>query len=339
MSALEEIISIREQFLQESPNVDSEKAVEELRVKYLGRKSQLTSVLRGLKDLPPDEKREVGKLANSVRSELEAKLSEIAESLAVATQGLGDAFDYTLPGRTRKLGRIHPITRTLEDISRIFYGMGFEIVVGPDVEEDYYNFEALNIPKDHPARDMQDTFYINEEVVLRTHTSPVQVRTMKSQEPPVRIIAPGMVYRNEAISARSNAVFHQIEGLYVDVGVTFADLKGVLSVFVKEYFGEDAKMRLRANYFPFTEPSAEVDISCFICGAKGCPVCKHTGWLEILGCGMVDPAVFEAVGYDPEKYSGYAFGMGIERICMLKYRIQDIRRFYENDLRLLEQFL
>ncbi|MBU1319630.1 MAG: phenylalanine--tRNA ligase subunit alpha [candidate division Zixibacteria bacterium] len=339
MSAKEDILSIREQFNLAAASVDSEGAINELRVRYLGRKSNLTAVLRGLKDLPPEEKKEVGKLANSVRIELEASLAAMLDSIQSASKKPGDVFDYTLPGRTRKLGRLHPITRTIEDISRIFYGMGFEVAVGPDVEEDYYNFEALNIPKDHPARDMQDTFYINDDVVLRTHTSPVQIRTMKSQDPPVRIIAPGKCYRNEAISARSNAVFHQIEGLYIDVGVTFADLKGVLNVFVKEYFGEDVKMRLRANYFPFTEPSAEVDISCFLCGAKGCPLCKQTGWLEILGCGMVDPAVFEAVGYDPEKYTGYAFGMGIERICMLKYRIQDIRRFYENDLRLLEQFL
>jgi len=227
MSAKEDILSIREQFNRAASSVDSEGAINELRVRYLGRKSNLTTVLRGLKDLPPEEKIEVGKLANSVRNELEASLAALLDSIQSASKKPGDFFDYTLPGRTRKLGRLHPITKTIEDISRIFYGMGFEVAVGPDVEEDYYNFEALNIPKDHPARDMQDTFYINDDVVLRTHTSPVQIRTMKSQPPPVRIIAPGKCYRNEAISARANAVFHQIEGLYIDVGVTFADLKGV----------------------------------------------------------------------------------------------------------------
>ncbi|MCK4656750.1 MAG: phenylalanine--tRNA ligase subunit alpha [candidate division Zixibacteria bacterium] len=339
MSAKDKILSIQEQFNQSVAEVDSQDGINELRVKFLGRKSEFTSILRSLKELEPDERKEVGRLANTLRNEFETKLSELSESSGGEAATGGKFFDYTLPGRVRKLGRLHPITRTIDDISRSFFGMGFEIVVGPDVETDYYNFEALNLPKDHPARDMQDTFYISDDVVLRTHTSPVQIRTMESREPPVRIIAPGKCYRNEAISARANIVFHQIEGLYVDVGVTFADLKGVLLAFVKEFFGSDVRMRLRASFFPFTEPSAEVDISCFLCGAKGCSLCKHTGWLEILGCGMVDPAVFEFVGYDPEKYSGYAFGMGIERICMLKYGVDDIRRFYQNDLRLLEQFL
>ncbi len=339
MSAKDKILSIQEQFNQSVAEVDSQDGLNELRVKFLGRKSEFTSILRSLKELEPYVRKEVGKLANTLRNEFETKLSELSESFDAEAATGGKFFDYTLPGRVRKLGRLHPITRTIDDISRIFFGMGFEIAVGPDVETDYYNFEALNLPKDHPARDMQDTFYISDDVVLRTHTSPVQIRTMESHEPPVRIIAPGKCYRNEAISARANIVFHQIEGLYVDKGVTFADLKGVLLAFVKEFFGSDVKMRLRASFFPFTEPSAEVDISCFLCGAKGCSLCKHTGWLEILGCGMVDPAVFEFVGYDPEKYSGYAFGMGMERICMLKYGVDDIRRFYQNDLRLLEQFL
>ncbi len=340
MSAKEKILSIREEFARDISAIESQGSLDELRVKYLGRKSELTSVLRGLKDLGPDERREIGKLANILRGELENQLKEAVDGKSrFILKSYKKDFDYTLPGRKRKLGRLHPINRAIEDMCRIFFGMGFEVAVGPDVETDYYNFEALNIPKDHPARDMQDTFYISDDVVLRTHTSPVQIRTMESRQPPLRIIAPGKCYRNEAISSRANIVFHQIEGLYVDEGVTFADLKGVLLTFVKEYFGRDVKMRLRANYFPFTEPSAEVDISCFLCGAKGCSLCKHTGWLEILGCGMVDPAVFEFVGYDPEKYTGFAFGMGIERICMLKYRIDDIRRFYQNDLRLLEQFL
>jgi phenylalanyl-tRNA synthetase alpha chain len=338
MSARDQIQSIRDEFARSLASVQSSSQVDEIRTKFLGRKSPLTTVLRGVKDLPPDEKREIGKLANELRLEIEEKLSAVENTRGVKTPDAAH-FDYTLPGRVRKVGRIHPITRTIQDICRIFFGMGFEVAVGPDIETDYYNFEALNIPKDHPARDMQDTFYVTDNVILRTHTSPVQIRTMESQQPPVRIIAPGKCYRNEAISARSNIVFHQVEGLYVDQGVTFADLKGVLSGFVKEYFGPDTKMKLRASFFPFTEPSAELDITCFRCGAKGCPLCKRTGWLEILGCGMVDPAVFEYVGYDSERYTGYAFGMGIERICMLKHRIDDIRRFYENDLRLLEQFL
>jgi len=338
MSPRDSILSIRDEFDRATNDISSAEQLEELRIKFLGRKSKLTNILRSLKDLSADEKREVGKLANVARKDFESRIAELSNSLSGKTAGAGPAFDYTLPGRVRKVGRLHPITRTVLDISHIFYGMGFEVVVGPDVETDFYNFEALNIPRDHPARDMQDTFYITEDIVLRTHTSPVQVRTMLSGEPPVRVIAPGKCYRNEAISSRANVLFHQIEGLYVDEGVTFANLKGVLNAFIREFFGSDVKMRLRANYFPFTEPSAEVDISCVLCGGKGCPLCKHTGWLEILGCGMVDPAVFEAVGYDSEKYSGYAFGMGIERICMLKYRVDDMRRFFKNDLRLLEQF-
>ncbi len=339
MSIKDQILSIRDEFNRSSATIGSTGEIDELRVRFLGRKSELTAILRTLRDLPPDERREIGKLANVLRNEFEARLSELSESLGGIGARESGSFDYTLPGRVRAIGRLHPLLRTLDEICRIFFGMGFEIAVGPDVETDYHNFEALNIPKDHPARDMQDTFYISDDAVLRTHTSPVQIRTMESRQPPVRIIAPGKCYRNEAISARANIVFHQIEGLYVDQGVTFADLKGVLLAFVKEFFGADVKMRLRANFFPFTEPSAEVDISCFLCGGKGCHLCKHTGWIEILGCGMVDPAVFEVVGYDPEKYSGYAFGMGIERICMLRYGIDDIRRFYQNDLRLLEQFL
>lgn len=339
MSVRDQILTIKEQFDQSVADADSEDRINEIRVKFLGRKSEFTSILRGLKDLSPDERREVGKLANNLRREFEEKLAGLSQSFGMEPSKAVRVFDYTLPGRVRKLGRLHPISRTVDDICRIFFGMGFEVAVGPDVETDYYNFEALNIPKEHPARDMQDTFYISDDIVMRTHTSPVQIRAMLDKPPPVRIIAPGKCYRNEAISARANIVFHQIEGLYVDEGVTFADLKGVIMAFVKEFFGSDARMRLRSSFFPFTEPSAEVDISCILCKGKGCSLCKHTGWLEILGCGMVDPAVFKAVDYDSEKYSGYAFGMGIERICMLKYGIDDIRRFYQNDLRLLEQFL
>ncbi len=345
MSAKARISELRQAFVEESSSVSSIDQLDSIRVKYLGRKCELTSILRSLKDLPPEERREVGQFANEIRTQIEewVKAKQTAlENGSGHSQAAGtvaDVFDYTLPGKRRKVGRLHPVTRTLRDICHIFYGMGFEIAIGPDVEEDYYNFEALNIPKDHPARDMQDTFYISNEVVLRTHTSPVQIRTMLNNKPPIRIIAPGKCYRNEAITARSNIIFHQIEGLYVDEGVTFADLKGVLSGFIKEFFGPDIKMRLRANYFPFTEPSAEVDISCFLCKGRGCNLCKQTGWLEILGCGMVDPAGFEEVGYDPEVLTGFEFGMGIERIAMLKNGVDDIRRFYENDLRLLEQFI
>ena len=338
MSIKDQLLSIREQFDKSAVDVKSSEKLEELRIKFLGRKSELTLVLRGLKELPSNERKEIGKLANILRNQFESRLAELAESFTSAKTKPRSVFDYTLPGRIRKLGRLHPITRTIDDISRIFYGMGFEIAVGPDVETDYYNFEALNLPKDHPARDMQDTFYISEDVVLRTHTSPVQIRVMESRRPPIRVIAPGRCYRNEAISSRSNILFHQIEGLYVDERVTLADLKGVLQSFIKEFFGADVKMRLRANYFPFTEPSAEVDISCFFCGGKGCPVCKETGWLEIGGCGMVHPLVLEYGGYDPEIYSGFAAGMGIDRSTLMRYRIDDIRHFRNNDIRFLRQF-
>lgn len=343
MSAKERITELKEQFDRDSKSIGTPAELEELRVKYLGRKCELTSILRGLKDLPVEERKEVGKYANQVRGQIEAwvkdKKSDLDGSNSDSLKKTEAVFDYTLPGKRRKLGRRHPVNIAIEEMCRIFYGMGFEIAVGPDVETDYYNFEALNIPKDHPARDMQDTFYLSDETVMRTHTSPVQIHAMESRKPPVRIIAPGKCYRNEAISARSNILFHQIEGLYVDEGVTFADLKGTLEGFVREFFGSDIKTRLRANYFPFTEPSAELDITCFLCNARGCPVCKHTGWLEVLGCGMVDPAVFAFVGYDAEKFSGFAWGMGIERIAMLKHGIDDIRRFFENDLRVLEQLL
>ncbi len=315
--------------------------LEELRVRYLGRKGIITSLMKGLKDLSPSDRPTLGKLSNQIKSETEEAFLRKAELLQGDRAGAGSAekfFDYTLPGRKGWEGRLHPVTQVGERIIEIFYGMGFEVARGPDIETDYYNFAALNFPKDHPARDMQDTFYVGDDLLLRTHTSPVQVRVFEEKKPPVKIIAPGRCYRNEAINARSFCTFHQVEGFYVDTDVTFADLKGVLYAFVWELFGRDVRLRFRASFFPFTEPSAEVDVSCFICGGKGCNVCKRTGWLEILGAGMIDPAVFEAVGYDPETYSGYAFGMGIERIAMLKYRIEDVRLFYENDLRFLRQF-
>ncbi len=313
----------------------------ELRVSFLGRKGSITLLFKGLKEVSPEERPAAGKLANQVKNKIEEMISRRLrelETLHKPQESKKALLDYTLPGRKGWIGRLHPLTRTLNQIVDIFYGMGFEVAKGPDVETDYYNFKALNFPEDHPAMDMQDTFYISDHMVLRTHTTPVQVRELEKRKPPVKAIAPGRTYRHEAINARSYCVFHQLDGFYVDKDVTFADLKGVLTAFVWEFFGKDVKLRFRASFFPFTEPSAEVDISCVICGGQGCGVCKHKGWLEILGAGMIDPEVFRKVGYDPEVYSGYAFGMGVERIALLKYRIDDIRLFYENDLRFLRQF-
>jgi phenylalanyl-tRNA synthetase alpha chain len=324
--------------LQEIKRANEPGSLDQVRIKYLGRKGIITSLLKSLKDFPEAERPALGKISNQIKGQLELALSERMKEVGAACREKEEFFDYTLPGRGRWQGKRHPLTQVNDRIVDIFYGMGFEIARGPDVETDYYNFSALNFPPDHPARDMQDTFYIKDDLLLRTHTSPVQVRVFEKRKPPVRIIAPGRCYRNEAINARSFCTFHQVEGFYVDTDVTFADLKGVLSAFVWELFGKDVSLRFRASFFPFTEPSAEVDISCVICGGKGCGVCKHKGWLEILGAGMIDPEVFRAVGYDPEVYSGYAFGLGIERIAMLKYRIDDIRLFYENDLRFLRQF-
>lgn len=307
----------------------------QMKVRYLGKKSRLNEILRGLKDLPEDERRDVGAVANQVRDALTTLFD--SQDGATAEQ-VSSKFDYTLPGRPAVRGVRHLITRTLEEVIEIFYGMGFEIAEGPEIETDYYNFGALNFPPDHPARDMQDTFFVSDEYLLRTHTSPVQVRTFENRRPPVRILAPGRVYRSEAINARSYCVFHQVEGFFVDTDVSFADLKGVLAAFAQEYFGGDVKLRFRPSYFPFTEPSTEVDISCYLCGGKGCTLCKHEGWLEILGAGMIHPNVFAAVDYDPNVFSGYAFGMGVERITMLKHGINDIRLLYENDLRFLKQF-
>jgi len=327
--------------LKEIEQAGELEGLEQIRIKYLGRKGAITSLLKSLKDFPEKERPALGKLSNQIKGQVEETLLTKTKELRggeIAKIREKQFFDYTLPGRKGWGGRLHPLTQINEKIVEIFYGMGFEIAKGPDVETDYYNFSALNFPLDHPARDMQDTFYIKGDLLLRTQTSPVQVRVFEKRKPPVRIIAPGRCYRNEAINARSFCTFHQVEGFYVDTDVTFADLKGVLSAFVWELFGKDVALRFRASFFPFTEPSAEVDISCVICGGRGCSLCKHKGWLEILGAGMIDPEVFGAVGYDPEIYSGYAFGMGVERIAMLKYRIDDIRLFYENDLKFLRQF-
>ena len=334
----ESIEQIRKEALQEIKGAGETASLDQVRIKYLGRKGSITSLLKGLKDFSEEERPALGQLSNQLKGELERALADRMKELEVGLREKKEFFDYTLPGRGGWQGKHHPLTQVNDRIIEIFYGMGFEIARGPDVESDYYNFSSLNFPPDHPARDMQDTFYIKDDLLLRTHTSPVQVREFEKRKPPVKIIAPGRCYRNEAINARSFCTFHQVEGFYVDTDVTFADLKGVLTAFVWELFGKDVSLRFRASFFPFTEPSAEVDISCVICGGKGCGVCKHKGWLEILGAGMIDPEVFKAVGYDPEVYSGYAFGLGIERIAMLKYRINDIRLFYENDLRFLRQF-
>ena len=326
---------------EEFAKVDKIKELEELKVKYLGRKGIITSLLKSVKNVPVESRPALGKLANEVKDKVEAIFEKRIKELRIrepSEKKRRELFDYTLPGRKSWSGKLHPITQINEKIIEIFYGMGFEVAKGPDVETDYYNFGALNFPKDHPARDMQDTFYVNDDILLRTHTSPVQIRVMEKRKPPLRIIALGRCYRHEAINARSFCTFHQVEGLYVDTNVTFADLKGVLSAFVWELFGKEVAVRFRGSFFPFTEPSAEMDILCVNCKGKGCGLCKHRGWLEILGAGMVDPEVFKNVGYDPEVYTGYAFGMGVERIAMLKYGIDDIRLFYENDLRFLRQF-
>ena len=312
----------------------------QIQVDYLGRKGALTTLLRQTGSLPPEERPAFGKLANKLKVEIEEaieakrqrfELEERAASLA------RESLDVTLPGIKPDLGHLHPITLMFDEVRRIFESLGFQVATGPEVETEYHNFEALNMPRDHPARDMQDTFYVDDEVVLRTQTSPVQIRTMLSQKPPVRIIAPGKVYRRDDDISHS-PMFHQVEGLVVDENITFGDLKGVLEAFLHRLYGPDKALRFRPSFFPFTEPSAEVDIQCVFCDGAGCRTCSHSGWLEILGSGMVHPKVFEAVGYDPEKYTGFAFGLGVDRLAMLKYGIEDIRVLFENNIRFLEQF-
>ena len=335
---LDKIQEIQDLALKQIKAVQTLQALEEFRISFLARKGRTAELFDGLKDLHPDERPVIGKALNELRSFVQTLYDDKKTRLERSQKFDHKYIDLSLPGRERWVGSRHPITQTLDDIKRIFLGMGFGIATGPEIEDDYHNFEALNFPPDHPARDMQDTFFITEKILLRTHTSPVQIRVMEQQKPPVRVIVPGRVYRNEAISARSYCLFHQVEGLYVDKGVTFSELKGTLVSFVKQFYGSEIQYRFRPSYFPFTEPSAEMDITCFLCKGKGCRVCKSTGWLEILGCGMVDPNVFKCVGYDPEKYSGYAFGMGIERITMLRCGIDDIRILFENDVRFLKQF-
>lgn len=324
----------------ELANAAGEEAVQELRVKYLGKKGELTGIMKGIGALPPEERPALGQIVNVVRDQLEEQV-EIAllrvREARKAARLKEERVDVTLPGRRPLQGTKHPVTLITEEISDIFAGLGFQVAEGPEIELDYYNFEALNFPKDHPARDMQDTFFIDDNRLLRTHTSPVQIRTMLKHAPPVRIIAPGTVYRCDS-DATHSPMFHQVEGLMVDKGITFADLKGILTIFINQLFGKGTGVRLRPSFFPFTEPSAEVDIACVICKGRGCRVCKNSGWLEILGAGMVDPEVYRHVHYDSESISGFAFGMGIERIAMLKFGISDMRLLFENDLRFLSQF-
>ena len=338
----EKLLALKVQAMAELEAVASLDALKDIRVKSLGTKGPLNELLRGMGKLPAEERPVIGQIVNEIKAELEAAINakaEVLEKQALADKLANDKVDITLPGRKQEKGHLHPITLTMREIKKIFMRMGFDVMEGPEIENDYFNFEALNLPADHPARDMQDSFYITEKFLLRTQTSPIQARTMQSREPnsPIRMIAPGTVYRND-YDATHSPMFHQVEGLVLDKNISLADLKGTLELFCKEMFGSSVKIRLRPSYFPFTEPSAEVDISCVICGGKGCRVCKNSGWLEILGSGMVHPNVLEMSGYDPSIINGYAFGMGVERIAMLKYGIDDLRLFFENDLRFVRQF-
>jgi len=332
------ILKLKKDFSSDIASAQDGDDIEKIRIKYLSRNGIISKLFDQLKDVPKDEKPSVGKELNLLRIDVTSQFKKLQSSFDTNKDAEESFNDLTLPGKKYQIGTRHILTQTLDEIKSIFKGMGFSVHEGPELESDYYNFEALNFPEDHPARDMQDTFFINDEFLLRTHTSPVQIRLMQNMKPPVRAIMPGRVYRNEAVSARSYCMFHQVEGLYVDTDVSFAELKGTLVAFAHQFYGEELKYRFRPSFFPFTEPSAEMDITCFICKGNGCKICKKSGWLEILGCGMVDPNVFDSVNYDSEKFTGYAFGMGIERIAMLKYGITDIRIFFENDFRFLKQF-
>ena len=337
----EKLKAIREEAVSkilESENLDK---LNEIRVAYVGKKGQLTEVLKGMKDVAPEDRPKVGQMVNETRAAIEEKMEEVKNNLAAKAREAklkAEVIDVTLPAKKNKIGHLHPNTVALEELEKIFVGLGYEVVEGPEVEYDYYNFEALNIPANHPAKDEQDTFYINRNMVLRTQTSSVQVHVMENEKPPIRIISPGRVFRSDEVDATHSPSFHQVEGLVIDKNVTFADLKGTLQEFAKELFGADTKVKFRPHHFPFTEPSAEMDVTCFKCGGKGCRFCKGEGWIEILGCGMVHPHVLEMSGIDPEEYTGFAFGVGLERIALLKYEIDDMRLLYENDDRFLSQF-
>ncbi len=337
----EQLRQIEEAAISAISSCSDLRALDELRVKFLGKKGELTAILKQMGKLSAEERPVIGQLANQVRAEIENDINEAAEKIhqhLLEKKLASETIDVTLPGTSCPTGKEHPLNIVLNEVEDIFLGMGFSIAEGPEVETDYYNFEALNLPKDHPARDTQDTFYITENVLLRTQTSPVQVRVMEKQQPPIRIIAPGRVYRSDAVDATHSPLFHQIEGLVVDKGITMADLKGTLEIFIKRLYGEDSVVRFRPHHFPFTEPSAEMDIQCFNCHGEGCPMCKNEGWIEILGCGMVHPKVLSNCNIDPEEYSGFAFGIGLERIVMRRFAINDLRLLYENDLRFLDQF-
>ncbi|MFV0498182.1 MAG: phenylalanine--tRNA ligase subunit alpha [Candidatus Fimivivens sp.] len=337
----EAISRIITQAQQELLNAESLPILDAVRVKYLGKKGELTAILKGMGALSPDARKQIGQAANEARAVIEAalgkKLSQLKDSQLNAKLS-GEVIDVTMPGHHAPLGKRHPLNLVLDEIKEIFLGMGFDVVEGPEVETDYYNFEALNIPKEHPARDTQDTFYIADEVVLRTQTSPVQIRTMEQRKPPIRIIAPGKVYRSDAVDATHSPLFHQIEGMVIDKNITMSDLKGTLDTFAKRLYGEDTVTRFRPHHFPFTEPSAEMDIMCFNCHGEGCRLCKGEGWIELLGCGMIHPKVLQNGGIDPNEYSGFALGMGLDRVTMRRYNIDDLRLLFENDLRFLGQF-
>ena len=337
----EQLEKIREEALNQIEASEALEKLNEIRVAYLGKKGELTNLLKGMKNVAPEDRPKVGQMVNEVREQLEGRLEEAKTALARKAreeQLKREVIDVTLPAQKNKVGHSHPNTIALEEVERIFVGMGYEVVEGPEVEYDRYNFEKLNIPRGHPARDEQDTFYINDTILLRSQTSPVQVRTMEKGQLPIRMIAPGRVFRSDEVDATHSPSFHQIEGLVIDKNITFADLKGTLAEFAKELFGPETKVKFRPHHFPFTEPSAEVDVTCFKCGGKGCRFCKGSGWIEILGCGMVHPHVLEMCNIDPEEYSGFAFGVGLERIALLKYEIDDMRLLYENDIRFLKQF-
>mgnify|MGYP004611284757 FL=1 len=335
---LEQIKAKAQKQMEEAKTLE---VLNDVKVAFLGKKGELTAVLKSMKDVAPEDRPKVGQMVNEVRAELEQALDSVKkrmEQAALEQRLKKEVIDVTLPAKKNNVGHRHPNTIALEEVERIFTGMGYEVVEGPEVEKDYYNFEALNIPADHPAKDEQDTFYINGDILLRTQTSPVQARVMEKGKLPIRMIAPGRVFRADEVDATHSPSFHQIEGLVVDKNITFADLKGTLAEFARELFGEDTKVKFRPHHFPFTEPSAEVDVSCFKCKGAGCRFCKGSGWIEILGCGMVHPHVFEMCGIDPKEYTGFAFGIGLERISLLKYEIDDMRLLYENDIRFLKQF-
>lgn len=337
----QQLENIKTQAVEMVAGAQDRAELDAIRVKFLGKKGELTAILKQMGKLSPEERPVMGQLANEVRSEIEALIADATEKVKKIEMEKAlakETLDVTIPGTPNRIGHKHPLSIVLDEVKDIFFGMGFNIATGPEVEWDYYNFEALNIPKDHPARDTQDTFYITENMLLRTQTSPMQIRVMEKEQPPIRIIAPGRVFRSDAVDATHSPLFHQIEGLVVDKGITMGDLKGCLETFAKQLYGENTKIRLRPHHFPFTEPSCEIDVSCFRCGGKGCPMCKGEGWIEILGGGMVHPKVLKTGGIDPEVYSGFAFGMGLERLVMFRFNIDDMRLLYENDVRFLSQF-